>query len=433
MSAGDRTTRELAHLLSARAGLRLTGAGQLPQAVLQRAARRAGAATVESYAAAVASGDASISALVEEARIGETYFFREPHQLAFLQREVLEPAASSGAPVRVWSAGCASGEEPYSIAMLLAAAGMSGEVLGTDISEVALAAAKQRRYSAWSLRGPWKDRALPYLAADADGRFTLDRALAAKVRWRTHNLVAELPPPPASASAWDAILCRNVLIYFDEATQQRVIEALAGALRPGGFLLLGSCDPPAAGAAPLLEPIIADEGVFYRRRGPGLPVEAPRARLERPPAAQTPPRIVGAPAPRTRPAQPPLETALGEPLPVAGEPLPVAGEPDEARRHCLIGLEALELGDREAALQAFRRALYLDPDLVVAELASAGLHAREGDARGAIRGYQRALRLARTRPEDDEVPLASGATYGDIVAHCQRTLASLGDHSEVTP
>ena len=410
MSDG-RAAQSLARILSARAGLRLDGAGQAAGSILARAAERAGAPDVEHYAADVVVGNLPLMSLVEETRIGETYFFREPHQLEFLKRQLFNSHGPADVPLRLWSAGCASGEETYTLAMMALDAGVPAEILGTDISEIAIEAARRAEYPKWSLRGPQRDRALRHLQRAANDHFVVDERLRRGVTFGLHNLVGTAPPAPSSGG-WNAILCRNVLIYFDQETQLRVIEMLAGALAENGWLFLGSCDPPASSTSLLLEAVVAEEGVFYRRRGApgGKPPPAPHAPL--PPVRPQPRRVVPRPLPPSVTGPPPMPMAAPEPL-------------EDARAACLEGLQALELGDREAALRLFRRALYLDPALLVAELASAALFEREADPAAAARGYRRALRLASERPQDVEVPLASGATYGDISAHCHRMLVRL--------
>ncbi len=128
---------------------------------IRRAMRRAGVADLEAYAKQLETQESVLDDLIVELTVGETYFFREPDQFAFLRREVL-PALRArvterlpGSIIRAWSAGCASGEEAYSLAMLFDSEGLArhASVLATDISQAALAKARQGVYRGWSLRG----------------------------------------------------------------------------------------------------------------------------------------------------------------------------------------------------------------------------------------------------------------------------------------
>ena len=225
----------------------------------------------EALAAAVCAGERDARALlIEHVVVGETSFCRHPDQLALIGRL----AASAPAPVRVWSAGCASGEEAYSVAMALAEAGRRpGEdlVLGTDVSARALEVARAAAYGARALRFT------PVHCADrwfgpptADGARLVTPALAAGVRFAHHNLLTPEPPPGAP---FDVVLCRNVLIYFEPARIGEALARLAAALVPGGALVLGPVELPLAGGTPLL-PIAEgagfasaeDGGVAYLRK-----------------------------------------------------------------------------------------------------------------------------------------------------------------------
>jgi len=419
-TAQELSFQNLSRLLVEKAGIRLQrGPLVANRMLLERAAQRAGAGSVESYAADVAVGRASIEALVEEARIGETYFYREPHQLTFLRRQLFVPKAGERRPLRLWSAGCASGEEAYTLAMMAVDAGIPTEIVGSDIAPSATATAGRGDYPGWSLRGPHRAHAVPHLEQRGD-RYHVRANVHDRVTFAVHNLVAHEMLRASGGEGWDAILCRNVLIYFDRETQVRVIDKLARALAPGGWLLLGSCDPPAGSA--VLEPIVAEEGVFYRRSGASV-APAPS------PASFAPASWTGLRSPSRAPA-PAVAcrvSSIAAPLPAEVAPEAAAGD---ARTICLRGLAAMELGARDAALELLRKALFLEPDLVVAELATAALFEREGEERAARLGYRRALRITEARPAEAEVPLASGATYADLSAHCRRMLASLGDEAK---
>jgi chemotaxis protein methyltransferase CheR len=214
---------------------------------------------------------------VERMLVHETYFFRHPAQLELL-RDIALPDldqrrrdAGRGGLV-AWIAGCSTGEEAWTMALLAAdacgGAVIPMSILATDISEAALAAARHGVYD--RLHGLDSFRAIPPWAARhfADGRdrsaWRVPAALRYGVSFLRHNLLD--PPPVAEA---DLIVCRNTLIYFDEGSCRRAQDNLAAALRPGGVLVLGSADTLRAhGAFELIETSAA---TVYRKRADGPP------------------------------------------------------------------------------------------------------------------------------------------------------------------
>ena len=185
------------------------------------------------------SGD-ELAALLDALVINETHFFREADQLAILVNDMLLPAVRAGARPRVWCAACATGEEPLTVAMMLAERNIleKVEIVATDISRRALARVREGVY------GPRALRALPASArrwfTSAGAEHRVDPALRAAITWQRINLVK--PEESAPLGMFDAILCRNVLIYFSEETTRRVLDGLAARLRPGGHLLVGASE-----------------------------------------------------------------------------------------------------------------------------------------------------------------------------------------------
>jgi chemotaxis protein methyltransferase CheR len=199
----------------------------------------------------------ALTALVEHSVVGETAFWRHPEQLASFTRAVRHAQS----PLRVWCAGCASGEEPYSVAIALLEAGRSGagdRVLGTDVSTRALAAAAVGTYRARALRRlpPALDR---WLEPGEPRRVRAE--VRAMVSFARHNLVAD---PVPDGGGFDAIFCRNVLIYFSPEAAAAALYRLVGALAPGGLLVLGPVEVPLA--APLALEWLEDGGATILRR-----------------------------------------------------------------------------------------------------------------------------------------------------------------------
>jgi chemotaxis protein methyltransferase CheR len=184
-----------------------------------------------------ASATAEFDALVEALVVTETYFFREAGPLHTVVEQILVPAARRGARPRVWSAACASGDEPLTIAMMLDEAGAlsSTEIVASDLSLGAHRRARERGF------GPRSLRSLPHgahrwLRLEGDRAF-VDSRLLDSVDWRQVNLTQ--PADVAALGTFDVVVCRNVLIYFSDETIQRVVRTIEGQLRPEGRLLVG--------------------------------------------------------------------------------------------------------------------------------------------------------------------------------------------------
>jgi chemotaxis protein methyltransferase CheR len=189
----------------------------------------------------------------------ETYFFREGYQLAALREEILPLLARESRPVSIWSAGCASGEEAYTVAMVSAEAGIPVEVLGTDVSPAALATAR---------RGEYEDRSLretPIATRDRwferrDDRWVVRDELKRMVRFTGANLLGD----PKPEGPFDAVLCRNVIIYFSQDAKRRLAARLWHAIRPGGWLLLGHAESLVSVSGEF-ELVTLENDLVYRR------------------------------------------------------------------------------------------------------------------------------------------------------------------------
>jgi chemotaxis protein methyltransferase CheR len=405
----------------------------------------------EGFLARLQAGDhRAVTTLVEAAVVGETYFFRHPEQLAAV-RQVLLAGAPRDRPLSIWSAGCATGEEPYTLAMELVDAGRAGlgdRILATDVSSRALAVAREARYGEWSLR-----RLEPVLRKrhfDAHPPQVQVRSeIRGLVEFRRHNLVRETPP----GNGFDLVLCRNVLIYFNPPTAALVVEKLAISLARGGVLVLGPVEAPLAAGRDLERIDLGGASIFRAPggrplrgaaaagRSPSLEPATRPARAARPEVGPGPgtPRAPGlgsaglqAPAP---PASSPVEAAGTAPAPVAdpfpsvalpaGAAAPLAAARDAAQRGdlgaaeelaratavrelspeawLLVSMAADARGDLAAAVDAVRRALYLDPGLALGHAALVPLYARLGLQDDAARARRNALEALAGL--DDAAPL----------------------------
>lgn len=178
-------------------------------------------------------------ALIEALCVHETYFFRELLPLQYLADGPLGEAVRAKGSARVWSAACATGEEPLTMAMLLHERGLLDrvEVIATDISETAIARARSGRHGRRALREEHPPAlARRYLVADEQG-VNVAPAVREKVQFRTMNLLDD--PGIDRLGLFDVILCRNVLIYFRDEVIHRVLDRLTRSLAPGGLLSVG--------------------------------------------------------------------------------------------------------------------------------------------------------------------------------------------------
>ena len=219
--------------------------------------------------------DGELAALIDEITTNETYFFRERSQLRALVGEILPEALVArrergGGPVSVWSAGCSSGEEPYSIVILAREAGFDPErdlrVYATDISRRMMKRARAGNYREGSFRETEPALRTRYFE-EKDGLWTVSDSVKKCVDFIHLNLMDR--SRAALLGAMDVILCRNVMIYFDADTKREVIQTFENKLRPGGHLLLGHSES-LINVSSGLELRHLKSDLVYRKPIPGL-------------------------------------------------------------------------------------------------------------------------------------------------------------------
>jgi chemotaxis protein methyltransferase CheR len=253
----------------------------------------------ERYADLIESGDggAELELLVESLRVGETRFFRHQAHVKALT-DVVVPAlqaARTGGSIRAWSAGCASGEEPYTLAILLSrslpAPTYQVRVIASDISNEALEVARAGVYPSAALAQVPDDVRRAFEPA-GDGRMRVVAAIADLVTFEQRNLA-----DPDFPRQIDLLWCRNVLIYFSPEARRQVVLRLIDSLAPGGFLFVGYAETLRDFAA--LEAVRTPDAVLYRkpiaRVATARPGTDAGARMPQPkrPAASSRPRPVG--------------------------------------------------------------------------------------------------------------------------------------------
>jgi chemotaxis protein methyltransferase CheR len=207
-----------------------------------------------------------VRAVVDALSVGETSFFRDKIPFEQLRREVL-PAlvrARQGAPLRVWSAGCSTGQEAYSLAMLMEEAadeapGAKLEIIATDVSERRLEKAQSGLYTGFEVQRGLPIRLLVKHFEKIDDNWRVGPRLRQAVRWGRFNLMHD----PKPLGRFDLILCRNVLSQFDEPTRAATLERLASALADDGLMFLG-LNETTHGLTELFRPVPGRRGLYCK-------------------------------------------------------------------------------------------------------------------------------------------------------------------------
>ena len=406
------------------------GAGTVQRAVRARM-EALGIDRAEDYAARVETDEPERDALVEEIVVAESWFFRDPQVFEFVARFAVTLAALPGrTPVRILSAPCAAGEEPYSVAMALFEAGLDAgqfHIDAIDVSHAALARAARGRYSANAFRNAdltFRDRWFTMAETGA----VIDDRLRGQVAFTWANLIDDAFR--VGRGPYDVIFCRNLLIYLDAEARGRTAATLDALLRPDGVLVLGAAEPPImkggwipAGAASVFAlrrgPAVTPPGGVGRGSVPASPIR-PAAAVPR----RQPPASGGADGAARPPAAPSAsrptvsaETAAAAAATVAADLAAVlaeAGGLANARRHAealavcesarerlgpspelffLMGMLHQAAGDLDRAEGCFHKTLYLDAGHDEALLALALLAAQRGDSQMAETYRQSAARV----------------------------------------
>lgn len=247
MQVSDSSSRILAGLLEARTGQQLTlNRRWRIETALSSLLRERGIATLDELITILVMGkEPSLSNQVVEALLNnETYFFRDRSPFDLLSRHALPKLAKERLPdrrIRIWSAGCSTGQEVYSIAMLFAEnaeqwRGWTVDVLGSDVSSTVIDRARTGLYTQFEVqRGLGINQTIRWFEECGDGWRAVED-LRRSVRFQVHNLL-EAPPHPGG---FDIVLCRNVLLYLTGEKRRLAFDRLASGLAPDGWLMLGA-------------------------------------------------------------------------------------------------------------------------------------------------------------------------------------------------
>lgn len=431
----------------------------------------------DAYFEVLARDEPEFRELMSLITINETSFFRFPGQFDALRTVVLPEIAAARAndnrTLRLWSAGCSTGEEPYSLAMTfldsgLEAAGWRGEVFGTDVSTKALGVAKAGIYPARAVAGLPDDVVRRHFVG-VDDSYRIAAHTRSLVDFGYQNLIKE-PYPLALMGNWDVIFCRNVTIYFRLESTRRVVQNFYNSLNEGGYLFVGHSETLTS-ISDRFDPVEIG-GVFLYRKAPAPRmhvIPSPAGRASRPPR---PTRTTGSPAAPARSMLEPQasQTASADPLAPARAHV-AAGRPKEAlamleallrlRRdntearllaahlfadagdyaraldECqralvvnpllpgaryLLGVIHQRQGDLTGAVSELKKTIYIDPEYVLAHLNLGNIHKSEGRFGDASREYENALRALYKNPGGEWTLFLGGWTADVVLKTCERSL-----------
>ena len=435
----------------------------------------AGIDDVSQYLAFVARTDGAIERqrLLDAVTIQETHFFRDGAQIEALRKQVLPDllrrAAADRRPMRIWSAGCSTGEEPYTIAMLaleVRAAlrlDVEIEIVGSDVSSAAVEVAEVATYAGRTIDlaedgaiARWFDA-----AAGDPGTYRVKDEVRAHVTFRVHNLVTD--PLPFPSGSLDLVVCRNVTIYFARDTTRTLVERFHAVLRPGGFLVLGHAETlwqvsDAFDLVPVAEAFAYRKAALIPPAGTVVTVEAPGSAPQpvRPARRPRPRTITRSAQSRSRRAADPLlsaataaiersaphrERSSGTDALIAAREAwaegryakvvelarrAVQADPMLVDAYVLGGQASSTLGDDAAALDVLRKAVFLEPSAGHAHFLLAGALSRLGQPGPAARSFRAAAAtLPLVSPEQARF-LLDGRHVAELVALCDQ----LADASE---
>jgi chemotaxis protein methyltransferase CheR len=410
------------------------------------------------------SGSHERQALLDEVTIPETHFFRNPPQIRALRKYVLPELlrqAAAGKKLRVWSAGCSTGEEAYTIAILIrellpASVDWDIKVIATDVSTRALTAGQNAHYGerAFVMTDPL-DLSRWFVLDTATGSWVVRDEVRDLVEFRHHNLVNDAPP--FDEGEVDLILCRNVTIYFDRETTRRLMKRLHTRLRDGGYLFLGHAETLWQISDDFSLVSLGDAFVYRRldeepesderravlpdRRTENepRPTRADRRRSDTDRRGRSPDAVDIPKLTRLVPPAMPVTPEPAPPIPPSRDPLDavraalVEGRYDEAadvaaevvattplwpQAHYLQGVALTNLGRDADALIVLRKTVYLDPEHGFAHFLLGGALERLGEPVAASRSYRAAANTLGQRKLDGVAPELGGRSVAELAALC---------------
>jgi chemotaxis protein methyltransferase CheR len=419
-------------------------------AVLEDRLFATGVADVPAYVAALSSpgGERERERLLDAVTVQETHFFRNAPQVDALRGTILPAllarAGRRGRRLTIWSAGCSTGEEAYTLAMLLveiAGAAPPARIVATDVSAAAVRTARQATYAGRTLATvppTVRDR---FFTPAPGGSFAVRDEVRRLVETTTQNLVTD--PPPLGRGEVDLVVCRNVTIYFDRPTTRLLMGRFHDVLTPDGYLLLGHSETLwQLSDAFTVEPI-GDAFVYRpaartgrRRRPADPPAAAPRAhRLprRRPRPVAAPPAVAATVDVRPKPAL--LDAAYaalssGDYADAARlAEAACAAAPLQAEAYVLLGHVRSTVGADDAALDVLRKAVFLEPGHGIAYFLMGGALGRLGQHALATVAYRAAVETLPAQSAGDAEVYLGGRSLADLVGVCERLARTAGAHA----
>jgi chemotaxis protein methyltransferase CheR len=238
----------VSQLLRKRAGIVLTGDKMyLLESRLAPLARKEGLPSIDDLITVVRSrrDERLIAQVVDVMTTNETFFFRDKTPFDHLKEAIFPVLAQArrGGRIRIWCAACSTGQEPYSIAMMLdqnpaLTGGVPVEIVATDISDRCLERARQGLFTQFEVQRGLPIQMLMHYFTQQDDHWRISERLRQMVSFRKMNLI----DPAYNLGQFDVVFCRNVLIYFDGPTKTAVLDRIAGTMNSGGFLLMGAAE-----------------------------------------------------------------------------------------------------------------------------------------------------------------------------------------------
>jgi chemotaxis protein methyltransferase CheR len=456
----DAILNHIKNLISAQTGLSLREQEEEPLRDIVRGRMSAlKLSSLEEYYELLSTGENSRREQEQLAILlttGETYFFRDSGQFTLLKDKILPELIElrkSVCTLRIWSAACSSGEEAYSLAMLLDEllndqSRWSIMILGSDVNDLALDKARHGAYSEWSFRATDDARRQCYFQRHGNA-WVLDRRIRDRVTFRNVNMLADTFPNAASELIeMDLILCRNLFIYMLPGMVSRVTDKLTETLAEGGYLLTGHGELYAHHLGKLRTRIFPESIVYQKVSDPISPPFFPFQ------PACLPPRASGnlIPDAKTEKVTPP---PIAPEEPVAAKETGIAckdagsdamqqawtyanqGQPEKAASCCremiaanpldaepyyLSALLAQERGDTGEAKVLLKKTIYLLPTFAAAYLELGDLYERENNGVQAIKMRTTALGLLKDLPPDLPVKLYGDSTAQEILEYVQQLI-----------
>lgn len=443
-------------------------------------------------------GEEEFKELLNLITIGETYFFRDAKHFNILRKYILaeiakEKQAQGNRAIKIWSAGCSTGEEPYSIAITLVEtlqpiSMWDIEILASDVSTRALNIAQEGVYSKWSLRSTNRSYIEKYFIHD-NKKFILKDEIKKMVNFEYFNLIKEPFPLSKMGDYWDIIFCKNVTIYFKPESTKRVISNFYKSLQKGGYLFIGASESlyHISNEFKLVE---IDGNFIYQKPVDDAvkkPVEEPKVVLEK----ITPPirlhkkpkkddelkkeieeikQKVQTPSKEEKIAElykkaqyyfeaGMFEKALFELMKIiefteehAETFLMLADiyankeQFDDAERECrralqlnsllspahfLLGIILNKKGKTQEAIDEFKKTIYLDPNLPLAHLNLANIYYENKEYQKAAAQYRATINILTKSPD---IPVKIGGEFSKeiLIQTCQRKIEKIKEHLNTT-